>query len=131
MLYLKINKCLILIVREYLTITKNNVLKYQKVLFDKPSLPAYSSIKSQSLQFRLRRYAKLQNRKDHWCNNEMCILEYYINQNQYDLLFPPEIDDLYYYVGLWYLNNAFYISFYLPKIDVLKKNDQMMNLLNN
>ena len=54
--FCKINKCLIEIIREYL-ITKEKQFQIQKVLFDPPSVLSsvnrYSSIKSQSLQFRL------------------------------------------------------------------------------
>lgn len=122
----KVNKYLVNIVNEYLMITKENTIRIKKVLYDPPSVLTsvgrHSSIKSQSLQFRLIKYGTYFEYEDHWSNADMCIISFHIYKHQYNLLFPSEIPDLMSYFGSWDSNidNIFYIFLYIPKIDIIK-----------
>lgn len=124
----KINKNLIGIIGDYLMIPKEEVKKRQKILFDKPiefqKIYGYSSIKSQALQFRLRKYTTYLDTFYNVMNKDISVINCMSLRKDYDLLFINDNDLLSYISDINLAEQVnrdkFYIFLFIRNVDVLK-----------
>lgn len=122
-----LNRNLINIIGEFLLPSNVKVMIDKYSLFAKPSanykIAGFGNIKSQALQFKLRKYGKYLDTFTYNKKNDRAIINFLVSTKDYDLLFPTP--DLLAYVSEIDLTDPqnkenFYVFLNVRKIDILK-----------
>jgi len=121
-----LNNNMINIIGEYSMISKEETMRNKSILFNKPTITykitGFGNIKSQALQFKLRKYGKYLDIFDIHGISDMVVINFLVPTKYYDLLFPTS--DLLSYVSEIDLTDPqnkenFYVFLYIQKVDVL------------